>query len=81
MQSETSVGPKGRSDGRNRRQAAARHDFLEILREGGLGSAEITERSRRFTDSDESKTLATSGSRTTASVVPPIGDANRFRRL
>ena len=51
------------------------------FRVASVGNAEITDRSKRFTDSDVSNTAATSGSRTTATVVPLIRDANRFGRL
>ncbi len=37
-----------------------------------VGSAEITERKSALTDSDVLKTAATSGSRTTVRLVPPI---------
>jgi hypothetical protein len=42
--------------------------------------AAITERSNLFTAREESKTGATSGSNTTATVRGPSRDANRFGR-
>lgn len=45
------------------------------------GRSEITDRRARFTDSDVSKTAATSGSRATATTVPRVSAANRLGRL
>jgi hypothetical protein len=50
-------------------------------RRARCGSAEITERSNRFTESEESNTCATSGSSTTATAFSAIREANLFGRL
>lgn len=64
-----------------RRMNAARsclYDARFRLRGSERGMAEMAERRNAFTDSDEWKTVATSGSSTTATVSPEKREAKRF---